>query len=121
MPRYLWDPEGLPEIEELELEEEIAPAPETPRVQKKKGIRARLNRWLREGLQVESAPEPVPLPGSISKQAQDAVEAARIAWKDAERYFENVSDPDLVRFAAYEMEAARRKYLFLLKNAHKIT
>lgn len=46
----------------------------------------------------------------------DVAKALR-EWQDAVRYFENVRDPDLVDFAIYEMEAARRKYMFLLKRA----
>ena len=53
-------------------------------------------------------------------QTDPEVAAALAAWKDAARYFENVSDPELVRFAAYKLEAAKIKYLFLLKHAHKI-
>jgi hypothetical protein len=33
------------------------------------------------------------------------------------KYFESAKDPELVDFAIYEMEAARRKYMFLLKKA----
>ncbi len=44
------------------------------------------------------------------------VNAALLEWKNAVRYFENVKDPELVDFAIYEMEAARRKYMFLLKR-----
>ncbi|MEG1547827.1 MAG: DUF2508 family protein [Clostridia bacterium] len=45
------------------------------------------------------------------------VNCALTQWKDAVRYFENVKEPELVDFAIYEMEAARRKYMFLLKHA----
>ena len=44
------------------------------------------------------------------------VNEALKAWKESVRYFENVKDPELVDFAIYEMEAARRKYMFLLKR-----
>ena len=44
------------------------------------------------------------------------INRALARWKDAVRYFETVSDPELVDFAIYEMEAARRKYMFLLKQ-----
>ena len=30
------------------------------------------------------------------------------AWKDAQNYFDNVSDPDLIEFAIYEMKAAQQ-------------
>ena len=35
---------------------------------------------------------------------------------EAERYFKSVSDTDLVDYAVFEMEAARRKYMLLLKR-----
>ena len=37
-------------------------------------------------------------------------------WQEAERYFKSVSDTDLVDYAVFEMEAARRKYMLLLKR-----
>ena len=53
-------------------------------------------------------------------KVQRVVQEALLEWQDAQRYFESVCDPQLVRFAIHKMEAARRKYLFLLKNAHRI-
>lgn len=44
------------------------------------------------------------------------VQAALQEWKDATRYFESVRDPELIDYAVYGMEAARRKYMFLLKH-----
>ena len=58
--------------------------------------------------------------GGGRKRAQttrEEVAKALRAWQDSIKYFENVKDPDLVDFAIYEMEAARRKYMFLLKRA----
>lgn len=37
-------------------------------------------------------------------------------WKAATVYFENVDDPALVDYAAYDMEAAKRKYMYLLNS-----
>jgi len=37
-------------------------------------------------------------------------------WQKARRYFESVSDTDLVDYAIYEAEAARRKYMLLLRR-----
>ena len=34
-------------------------------------------------------------------------------WKAAELYFQTVSDPDLVEYAAFDLEAARRRYVYL--------
>lgn len=43
------------------------------------------------------------------------VRQALRTWQDAQRYFEAVSDPDLVDVAIYDMEAARRRYIYMLK------
>ncbi|MCE5234501.1 MAG: DUF2508 family protein [Clostridiaceae bacterium] len=51
------------------------------------------------------------------KGMREEVGKALRAWQDAVKYFESVQDPELVDFAIYEMEAARRKYMFLLKRA----
>ena len=36
---------------------------------------------------------------------------------DAENFFDNVIDPELIDHAIYKMEAARSKYIYLLKQA----
>lgn len=36
---------------------------------------------------------------------------------DKENYFNHATDPDLVDFAIYDIEASRRKYAYLLKLA----
>ncbi|MGF7058453.1 DUF2508 family protein [Brassicibacter mesophilus] len=38
-------------------------------------------------------------------------------WEDAELYFQSVTEPDLIDYAIYKMEAARTKYVYLLKQA----
>lgn len=59
------------------------------------------------------------LPHLVGKEraarAEDlAIQEALKKWKDATRFFESVSDPELMDYAIYDMEAARRKYMFLL-------
>jgi len=49
----------------------------------------------------------------------DAVRAAKDEWYAAQSYFENVSEPELVDYAIYKLEAAKQKYLYLLKLAKK--
>ncbi len=44
------------------------------------------------------------------------VRRALVEWKKTQNYFESVKDEDLVDYAVYEMEAARRKYMLLLKR-----
>ena len=36
-------------------------------------------------------------------------------WQSAKNFFENVSDPELIDVAIYGAEAARRRYLYMLK------
>lgn len=40
-------------------------------------------------------------------------------WQKSQIFFQNVSDPDLVDYAIYKMEASRLKYIYLLKQARK--
>lgn len=47
----------------------------------------------------------------------EGVQAALAAWKDAQNFFENVSDPDLIDYAIFDMETARRRYMYMLKCA----
>jgi len=49
------------------------------------------------------------------QRAQQVLRAME-QWQVAQRYFESVSDTDLVDYAIYEAEAARRKYMLLLKR-----
>lgn len=37
-------------------------------------------------------------------------------WKDKERYFQYVTDDDLIDYAIYDLEATKRKYSYLLKK-----
>lgn len=55
---------------------------------------------------------PAPIP-----ELQEAVERARRDWLQARSYFDNVTDPDLVDHAIYCVEAAEKKYVYLLKKA----
>ncbi|HHY37625.1 MAG TPA: YaaL family protein [Clostridia bacterium] len=49
----------------------------------------------------------------------EAVEQARLEWLAARRYFETVTDPDLIDHAVYLLEAAQRKYTYVLKKARE--
>ena len=51
----------------------------------------------------------------FAEQVQQALEQ----WKDAQNYFENVTDPDLVDYAIFGLETARRRYRYMLKNARE--
>ena len=44
------------------------------------------------------------------------LESAKKEWEEAKNIFENVSEPDLVDYAIYNVEAAERKYVYLLRQ-----
>ncbi len=44
------------------------------------------------------------------------IENAKKEWEDAKNIFENVSQPVLVDYAIYKVEAAEQKYIYLLKQ-----
>lgn len=39
--------------------------------------------------------------------------------KAAENYFDSVDDPDLIDFAIYDLQAAKKKYAYMLKKARQ--
>lgn len=41
---------------------------------------------------------------------------AKKEWEDAKNIFENVSDPDLVDYAIYNVDAKEKRYMYLLKQ-----
>lgn len=47
----------------------------------------------------------------------EMVEQARQEWKNAQTYYNAVSDTDLVDHAVYLLQASERKYMYLLKQA----
>lgn len=49
----------------------------------------------------------------------DEVKRAYSELKAAENYFDNVDDPDLIDFAIYGLEAAKKKYAYMLKKARQ--
>jgi transcription initiation factor TFIIIB Brf1 subunit/transcription initiation factor TFIIB len=49
----------------------------------------------------------------------DEVKKAHEELLTAEKYFQCVTDPDLVDHAIYTMEAARKKFIYLLKKARE--
>lgn len=44
------------------------------------------------------------------------IREARKEWNSAKKYFNSVTDPDLIDYAIYLIEAAEAKYSFLLKQ-----
>ncbi len=47
------------------------------------------------------------------------VKKAYADLKAAENYFDNANDPDLIDFAIYDIEAAKKKYAYMLKKARQ--
>jgi hypothetical protein len=54
----------------------------------------------------------------MSAEAEYTEEARRALeeWKAAESYFNSIEDQELVEYALYEVEAARRKYEYLMRK-----
>ena len=52
---------------------------------------------------------------ALSQNSNEYLKKALAAWKDAQNYFDNVADPDLIEFAVYDMQAAQRRYEYMLK------
>jgi hypothetical protein len=48
---------------------------------------------------------------------REQLEQARREWLSAQNYYNNVSDADLIDYAAYHIQAAEKKYTYLLKRA----
>ena len=44
------------------------------------------------------------------------LEHAHNEWKKKEKFFQEVTDPDLIDVAIYELEASKIKYIYLLKK-----
>ncbi|WP_425446846.1 YaaL family protein [Dethiothermospora halolimnae] len=40
-------------------------------------------------------------------------------WQDAEDYFNNVTESDLIDYAVFKLEATKKRYSYLLKEARK--
>ena len=50
----------------------------------------------------------------------ELVKKAKKEWLIAQNVFNNVSEPDLIDYAIYNMEAAEKKYVYLMKQAKEI-
>lgn len=47
------------------------------------------------------------------------IQTAKTEWEQARNYFSSVSDPDLVDYALYKMQASEAFYTYLIKRAKK--
>lgn len=59
------------------------------------------------------------MPGQQVFDHVSLVNAARRDWETAQLYFQSVSDPDLVDHAIYVVEAAKRRFCYLLRTARE--
>ncbi|MFA5523213.1 MAG: YaaL family protein [Tissierellales bacterium] len=50
----------------------------------------------------------------------DQLSQAHEEWQNAEIYFQSITEPDLIDYAIYKMEASRTKYIYLLKQAREM-
>ncbi len=53
---------------------------------------------------------------NLKNEMLESLRFAHKEWKDKENYFESVTDPDLIDYAIYDMEASKLKYIYLLKK-----
>lgn len=61
-----------------------------------------------------------PSKGAVEADSvETAIERARAEWIAARTYFDNVTDPELVDHAIFAIEAAERKYMYLLRHAEE--
>lgn len=54
-----------------------------------------------------------------SKWIKSEIEDARREWMDSMEYFRNASQPELIDYAIYSMEATRLKYFYFIKLARE--
>lgn len=59
----------------------------------------------------------VPYPETEDEKLISSINAAHSDWQRAESMFHEVTDPDLIDHAVYDMMAAKTKYIYLLKAA----
>ena len=52
----------------------------------------------------------------IDKIDNKEILEAMDAWRSAQDYFESVFEPELVDYAIYQLEAAKRRYMYMLSR-----
>lgn len=60
----------------------------------------------------------VSAPQKIEKDEKlyEMLEEAHEEWENAEKYFQNITEPDLIDYATFKIETAKRKYAYILKQ-----
>lgn len=91
-----------------------------------KGLKARLYRWVfREEMEApgafaKAAMQEAGIRAQAPVSGAEEVRQALRDWKASAAYFEDVSEPELVDYAVYGMEAAQKRYVYLLRNARRM-
>ena len=49
----------------------------------------------------------------------ELIEQARREWQDAQEYYNNFTDNDLIDHAAFRIQAAEKRYVYLMKKARE--
>lgn len=81
---------------------------------KKRGIRYSISRFL-EGMKSNMVDN-----NELSHEEQmENLKQAHKEWRQAELYFQNVTDSDLIDHSIYNMEAAKKKYFYLLNQVRE--
>lgn len=52
----------------------------------------------------------------FSQFEEENVRTAYREWEDAKNFFEYVSEPELVDYAVYAIETAKRRFLYMLRQ-----
>lgn len=55
----------------------------------------------------------------IGQIDEDRIRRAYREWEDAKNFFEYVSEPELVDYAVYAIEAAKRRFLYMLRQCRQ--
>jgi hypothetical protein len=55
----------------------------------------------------------------IGQTDEDGIRKAYREWEDAKNFFEYVSEPELVDYAVYAIEATKRRFLYMLRQCRQ--
>ena len=75
-------------------------------------IKARLQKFLNDGQAAHQK-------NSDAVEFLEQVKQAHKEWQVAINNFNNFSDPDMIDYAVYNVDAAEKKFIYLLKKAQK--
>ncbi len=54
------------------------------------------------------------------KNLIEMIKEAHTEWKNSEKYFNDATDPDLIDYAIFKVEANRTKFRYLIKQAKEM-